>query len=108
MRSIEELKAKYAELGAEIERLEQEPEEIDWAKVPVDQPVLVRDSDGDWIKSINIKLIVKSVIKKMTDCDDFKAGELVLSEEIQKRYLEEVGELHACKVVDPLEAVECE
>jgi len=55
MTKLDQLKEKYEELGDEIKRLEPEPEpepepeEIDWAKVPVDQPVLVRDGDySNW------------------------------------------------------------
>jgi len=49
-------------------------------------------AENERLKIINIKSIVKSVMRKMTDCDDLKSGELVLSEEIHKRYLEEVGD----------------
>jgi len=47
---LKELEEKYEELGQEIERLKKE-ENIDWSKVPVDQPVLVRDGPfEDWEK----------------------------------------------------------
>jgi len=50
---LEDLEKKYEELGQEIERLKkkEKKENIDWSKVPVDQPVLVRDGpDENWKK----------------------------------------------------------
>ena len=54
---LEELEKKYEELGAEIEKLKKKKEEeVDWSKVPVGQPVLVRDhDDAIWYSRFFVK-----------------------------------------------------
>jgi len=44
------------------------------------------EAENERLKRINIKSIVKEVVKCMTDCDDFKAGDLMLSDEVLTAY----------------------